>query len=183
MRNRNSIKRVEKTTKGEDKMKTKIKVMYHDKNMPKLEPIGGLGHSCAVDLYTEKEVILNPGDFAVISLGVSIKIPEGYKVDIRPRSSTFKKYGLIQTNSVGLVDTTYCGPKDIYGLPVFFPINAEHVKKMIANEPIEPLVIPKHSRLCQIEVLKQMEEVVFEEADLSDEKNRGGFGEGTKGKL
>lgn len=79
------------------------KVFYfkHDKDLPDLEFKNGYGNSVAVDLYTAEEISLKDFQFGLISLGVSINIPKGYKADLRMRSSTFKKWGLIQTNAIG----------------------------------------------------------------------------------
>lgn len=183
-----------------------IKVMYHDEEMPDLGHIGGLGHSCAIDLYTAEDIWIEAGESAIISLGVSIKIPDGHKADVRPRSSTFKKFGIIQTNSKGLIDTTYCGPGDIWKMPVHAPVIQEDIYDMMAQcffkiangdikttfrnekecrewlqENTSPRVIhiPKYTRLCQMEIMPQMEPMTITKADLSSEKNRGGFGEGT----
>lgn len=78
-----------------------IKVLYHEKDMEELKFIGGYGNSVAIDLYTAEDVEIEAGQFKLISLGITIDIPNGYKIDIRPRSSTFSKYGLIQTNHLG----------------------------------------------------------------------------------
>lgn len=185
-----------------------IKVMYHDKDMPKLENIGGINHSVAIDLYTAEKVTLDAGEFAIISLGVSIKVPEGHKADVKPRSSTFKKFGIIQPNSPGLIDEVYSGPEDIWKMPVFAPLGKGDMVSMMAdilykvhagdvkttfkdanemkrwiydNVDCRTITIPKHTRLCQMEILPRMEAMEIVETDLSGEKNRGGFGEGTDG--
>lgn len=77
-----------------------IQIIYHDPNMPKLEFIEG--KSDWIDLRTRTGGTFKAGDFALIDLGVSMKLPEGYEAHIAPRSSTFKNYGIIQTNSVGV---------------------------------------------------------------------------------
>nr|DAI42062.1 MAG TPA: deoxyuridine 5'-triphosphate nucleotidohydrolase [Caudoviricetes sp.] len=104
------------------------------------------------------------------------------------RSSTFKKWGLIQANSVGLVDSTYCHEKDVYMLPVFKPLTKEDIKAYVANgnynlDSFSPsrICIPKHTALCQIEIVPCMEEVEFSELTLEEYKeynkvSRGGFG-------
>lgn len=62
---------------------------------------------------------LQPGDFALLNLGVSIKLPEGFEAIMAPRSSTFKNWGIIQTNSIGVIDSSYCGENDIWKMPVY----------------------------------------------------------------
>lgn len=185
-----------------------IKVMYHDKDMPKLKNIGGVNHSVAIDLYTAEDIVISAGEFAMISLGVSIKLPAEHKGDLRPRSSMFKKFGLIQTNSKGLIDETYCGAGDIWKLPVFMPMTQSDIKNAVVDmfwnivsteeerneetrEIIEGILtkdlkfrsvtIPRHTRLCQMEIMPRMEAMKVVETDLTGEDNRGGFGEGTDG--
>lgn len=150
------------------------KVFYfkHDKDLPDLEFKNGYGNSVAVDLYTAEEISLKDFQFGLISLGVSINIPKGYKADLRMRSSTFKKWGLIQTNAVGLIDTNYCGVDDIWKLPVY--------KLPMDNRG--GITIPKGTSICQLEIVKCMDEIEFENVDedkyleMVGEKNRGGFG-------
>jgi dUTP pyrophosphatase len=170
----------EKSATGFREIPIKVEIMYHDSEMPKLTNIGGVDHSCAIDLYTSEDTTLYPGAFAKIPLGISVKIPKGYKADIRPRSSTFSNFGIIQTNSVGLIDTTYCGPDDIWSMPVFKPITMDDVRMSMNGHGDMTTVIPKGTRLCQMEIVKRMPNVDFIESDLSEEVNRGGFGQGTK---
>jgi dUTP pyrophosphatase len=166
----------------------KINYLKHDPTMPDLEFKNGYGNSVAIDLYTKEDIVIEAGEFALIDLGVSIQIPKGYKADLRMRSSTFKKWGLIQTNAIGLLDTTYTGETDIYMLPVFKPLTKEDMKAYIANgnynlDTFSPsrICIPKHTALCQIEIVPCMEEVEFTELTLEEYKeynktSRGGFG-------
>ncbi len=189
----------------------KINVLYHDS--PELDFTGGYGNSCAVDLYTAEDVTICAGEFALIDLGITIDLPKGYKADIRPRSSTFKNYGLFQTNSLGLIDTTYAGVDDKLKLPVFRPISKKDLSDMfqhfilavlagkldgmggmnsveefkkkvqeLTNVDINPITIPKGTRLCQMEILKTMEEVEFVAVKKENwgAINRGGFGSSGK---
>lgn len=75
----------------------KIKVKYHNPYFEKLTIIPN-GDWC--DLRAAERVEMKAGEFRIISLGVSMKLPEGYEAHIVPRSSTFKKWGVIQTNSM-----------------------------------------------------------------------------------
>ena len=181
-----------------------IKVLYHEKDMEKLEFIGGYGHSVAVDLYTAEDVEIEAGEFKLISLGVTLDIPTGYKVDIRPRSSTFSKYGLIQTNHVGLVDSQYSGLQDLIKMPVFSILTQNDVieafkqyskntieaynlpddcteedyNKKLHDFKFRKTFIPKGTRICQMEIMPIMEEFKFVEGDKENWKSdsRGGFG-------
>lgn len=155
----------------------KIQYYKHDKSLPDLEFKNGYGNSVAIDLYTAEDIIIGDFQSALVSLGISMNIPSGYKADIRMRSSTFKKYGLIQTNAIGLIDTTYNGINDIWKLPIYkLPIN--WTGGAFSNR----ITIPKGTALCQLEIVKCMDNMELEPLLLSEykelvgENNRGGFG-------
>lgn len=139
----------------------KIKIRYHDPKMPMLEFYGGTDKSNWIDLRCKDEEILRAGECKLISLGVSMELPEGYEALVIPRSSTFKRYGLLQTNSVGLIDGSYKGDDDIWYMPV------------LATRDVE---IPQYERICQFRIIKRMDAVEFEPVDSLDNTNRGGIG-------
>lgn len=114
-----------------------------------------------VDLYTYEENVLHKGDFKILNLGVAMKLPEGYEAHIAPRSSTFKRWGVIQTNGVGVVDNTYCSNTDIWGMPVY---------------ATRDVTIPKDTRLCQFRLMPVQTPPTFSEVDDLNSKPRGGFG-------
>lgn len=141
-----------------------IQIIYHDPNMPKLEFIEG--KSDWIDLRARIGGTFKAGDFALIDLGVSMKLPEGYEAHIAPRSSTFKNYGIIQTNSVGVIDNSYSGTNDIWKMPCYFTRDT---------------TINQYDRICQFRLIKKMESVQFKETNSLDSINRNGFGStGTK---
>ena len=157
----------------------KINYLKHDPTMPDLEFKNGYGNSVAIDLYTKDDIVIEAGEFALIDLGVSMQIPKGYKVDMRMRSSTFKKYGLIQTNALALIDSTYTGVDDVIKLPVFKPLTKQDIEAYIANgnynlQGFSPsrVAIPKHTALCQIEIVPCMEEIELNELVLEEYKRR-----------
>ena len=135
-----------------------IKIKYHDTELQKNEKIP---QGDWVDLRCAGDVHLNAGDFKIISLGVSMKIPSGYEAHLAPRSSTFKKWGIMQTNSVGVIDESYCGNEDVWGMPVY------------ATRDID---IKKNERICQFRIIEKMPELTFCEVDNMENENRGGFG-------
>ena len=96
-------------------MKT-IRIKYFSNDIERLCYIDG--KSDWIDLRASEEVTLKKGDYALIPLGVAMELPQGYEAHIVPRSSTFKNFGLIQTNSCGVVDCTYCGDEDMWRMPV-----------------------------------------------------------------
>ena len=136
-----------------------IKVKYHVTDMPELHFIGD--KSDWIDLRAAERVEMKAGEFRIISLGISMKLPEGYEAHIAPRSSTFLKYGIIQTNSVGVVDNSYCGDNDIWGMPAL---------------AMRDTVIEKGERICQFRLMKKMETVTFTEVEHLSSQDRGGFG-------
>lgn len=113
-----------------------------------------------IDLRAAKDVELKAGDFALIPLGVAMKLPEDYEAHVVPRSSTFKNWGIIQTNGIGIIDNSYCGATDEWKMPVY---------------ATRDTVIHKNDRVCQFRIMKNQDLVDFVECNLPD-KSRGGFG-------
>jgi dUTP pyrophosphatase len=120
-----------------------------------------------IDLRSMEDMVIQPGEFKLIPLGVAMKLPEGYEAHIAPRSSTFKNYHLIQTNSVGVVDNSYCGPNDMWKMPVLRPFVAEGESTS---------VIKKGDRICQFRIMKKQPPINFVDSTLEDQEDRGGFG-------
>lgn len=116
-----------------------------------------------IDLKANENVVVKAGKMALIPLGVAMKLPERYEAHLAPRSSTFKKFGILQTNSVGVIDNSYSGPNDEWKFPAFNP------------GPVD-LEIHKGERICQFRIVERQPEIEFVEDDLSDQSDRGGFG-------
>ena len=114
-----------------------------------------------IDLFTAEDATLSAMEFKVISLGVCMELPEGYEAHIVPRSSTYKKYGVIQANSVGIVDSDYKGDNDVWGYPVI---------------ALRDTFIPKGTRIAQFRLYKVCEPVEFEVVETLGNADRGGFG-------
>ena len=141
-----------------------IKIKYLNDDITRLEYIDG--KSDWIDLRAAEEVELKAGEFKLIHLGVAMKLPEGYEAHIVPRSSTFKKWGIIQTNHCGIVDNSYCGPNDWWRMPVF---------------ALRDTKIEVNDRICQFRIQKNQPTLVFNEVKEMEANNRGGFGStGTK---
>lgn len=134
-----------------------IDVKYHTD----IEPIEQKEGSDWIDLRAAYDTQLKKGDFKLIDLGVSMKLPQGYEAHLIVRSSTFKNYGLIQTNSMGIIDESYCGDEDVWKLPVY------------ATRDME---IPKNTRICQFRIVKKQPTVAFTAVNSLGEVSRGGFG-------
>lgn len=140
----------------------KILVRYHDdyEGEP-LQKIEKIGVGDWIDLRAAKDVTLHNGDFTIIPLGVSMKLPDGYEAHIVPRSSTFKKWHIMQVNSTGIIDNSYSGDGDVWGMPVL---------------AFHGTTIHKNDRICQFRIVKRMEPVEIVEVDHLDGPDRGGFG-------
>ena len=136
-----------------------IKIKYHTDKIDKLTYVDG--KSDWIDLRAAEDVELKKGDFRLINLGISLKLPEGYEAIIAPRSSTFKNFGIIQTNSIGVIDETYCGNDDVYRYPVY---------------AVRDTRIHVNDRICQFRIQKHQPRIVFDEVESLDEPARGGFG-------
>lgn len=135
-----------------------IKIVYHNKNIGKIEEIVG---GDWYDLRAAETVDMTAGEFKLISLGVSMKLPEGYEAHLAPRSSTFKKWGITQVNSFGVIDNSYSGTNDIWKVPV------------MAHRDT---TIYEGDRICQFRIVKKQPEITFVEVEELDSTDRGGFG-------
>lgn len=134
-----------------------IKVKYHS-DVGEIEkfPVGDW-----IDLRSAETVHMKEGNFRIISLGISMKLPEGYEAHVLPRSSTFRRWGITMVNSTGVIDESFCGNNDIWGFPA------------IAHKDT---TIFKGDRICQFRIMKKMPEVVFETVTNMEDVDRGGFG-------
>lgn len=138
-------------------MKT-ISIRYHNNNIDKIAT-NNVGDW--IDLRAAETVELKAGEFKIISLGVSMKLPDGYEAHIVPRSSTFKKWGILQTNHMGVIDNSYSGDNDIWGMPVL---------------AMRDTVIKENDRICQFRIVKRMNDIQISEVDRLEGVDRGGFG-------
>lgn len=137
--------------------KLSIKIKYHNDILP----LDMYENGDWIDLRAAEDIEMKSGDFRLISLGVSMKLPEGYEAHIVPRSSTYKHWGIIQANHMGVVDNSYCGDNDIW---------------KFAAIAIRDTVIYKNDRICQFRIVKKQPEFEFEEVDYLEDPDRGGFG-------
>lgn len=135
-----------------------IKIKYFDKEIDKVEKIS---KGDLIDLRAAETVEMKKGDFKLIPLGVGMKLPDGYKANMYPRSSTYKNFGIIQANSVGQIDNSYSGDTDEWRFPAIALRNT---------------VIHKNDRICQFEIQKIQPEIEFIEVEHLDEVSRGGIG-------
>lgn len=134
-----------------------IKIKYHTDGIG----IDKLPQGDWIDLKSAEDVYLGVGEFKLLNLGVSMKLPDRYEAHLAPRSSTFKKFGIIQVNGVGVIDNSYSGTNDIWRLPVL---------------ALRDTKIHKGDRICQFRIIKKQPEIKFSVVDELDNESRGGFG-------
>ena len=140
-------------------LEKRIRIKYHSDQIDRLAYIGG--KSDWIDLRAAEEVIMKKGDFRLVDLGVSVQLPPGYEMLIAARSSTFKNYGLIQTNAVGVVDESYCADEDHLKWPCY---------------ATRDTVIHVNDRICQFRILEHQPRITFTEVESLGGEARGGFG-------
>lgn len=136
-----------------------IQIQYLDDTIKKLAYIDG--KSDWIDLRSAVDVELKAGEFKLIHLGIAMKLPEGYEAHVVPRSSTYKNFGIIQTNHCGIIDSSYCGPNDYWYMPAY---------------ALRDTVIHKNDRICQFRIEKNQPKLVFDEVNELSGANRGGIG-------
>lgn len=136
-----------------------VKIKYFTDKIDKIKYIAG--KSDWMDLRCAEDIELKAGDFRLIPLGVGMKLPEGYEAHVVPRSSTFKNFGLIQVNSMGIVDESYCGDNDQW----FWPALATRDVTVHVND-----------RICQFRIMEHQPAFDFVEVEKLGENDRGGFG-------
>ena len=152
----------------------KVKIKYFNEDYPRLEQIS-IGDW--IDLRVDRidrcngkdlnvsNIEYKAGDIIRIGLGVAMELPAGYEALISPRSSTFKHWGVIQTNSTGVIDNSYNGNND------------EWLIEFIA---LKDGKINRFDRVSQFRILENQPAFKFEEVEELKNDNRGGYG--TSGK-
>lgn len=135
-----------------------IKVKYLSDKIDKLKKIE---NGDWIDLRCAEDIVLERGEFRLIPLGIAMQLPKGYEAHIVPRSSTFKNFGIIQTNHMGVVDNSYCGDNDQW----YFPAYAIRSAYILAND-----------RICQFRIVKKQPELNFVEVNNLNNNDRGGIG-------
>jgi len=136
-----------------------IKVKYFSEEIQPLRYVDG--KSDWIDLAAAETVTLSAGEFRLIPLGVAIALPDGYEAHLVPRSSTFKNYGILQTNSIGIVDSSYCGDNDQWRMPVY---------------ATRDVTIEKGARIAQFRIMENQPQLKFLRVAHLEGPDRGGFG-------
>lgn len=114
-----------------------------------------------IDLRAAETVELKAGEYAMIPLGIAMELPAGYEALVAPRSSTFRKYGVILVNSIGIIDESYRGDRDEWNFLAF---------------AARDTIIPKNERICQFRIIEHQPPVTFEIVETLGNPDRGGIG-------
>ena len=137
-------------------MKVYIKYFTED-----VIPVEKISKGDWIDLRAAADVEFRAGEFKLIPLGVGMILPEGYEAHIAPRSSTYKNFGIVQTNSIGVVDNSYCGDEDEWKMAAY---------------ALRDTFIHKNDRICQFRIIEKQPEIEIETVEHLRETSRGGFG-------
>ena len=134
-----------------------IKIKYL-RDIEKIKPI-----ACGdwIDLRAAEATVMKAGEYKLIPLGVAMELPKGYEALVAPRSSTFNKYGILLTNSIGVIDESYKGDGDEWNFLAY---------------AVRDTVIPKNERICQFRIIKHQPTVIFDEVETLGNADRGGIG-------
>lgn len=135
-----------------------LKVRYLAEGLEELRCVPG---SDWVDLRAAEDIVMKAGEFRLIPLGIAVAMPEGYEAHVVPRSSTFKNYGLLQANSMGVVDGSYRGDGDQWRWPAY---------------ATRDVAIEKNTRLCQFRIVENQPPLIFTRVERLEGPDRGGFG-------
>ena len=137
----------------------KVKIKYFSDDIERLKYIDE--KSDMVDLRAAEDIEMKAWDFKLIPLGVAMELPEGFEAHVYPRSSTYKNFGIIQGNSVGVIDNSYNGDNDQWMYPAI---------------AVRDTIIHKNDRICQFRIVRNQPEITFCEVNRLEGKDRGGFG-------
>ena len=144
---------------GEAARKTKrIRIKYL---APDIDPVKEISQGDWIDLRAAEDVHIEKGEYRMIPLGVAMELPVGYEAIVAPRSSTFKHFGILMANSIGVIDESYCGDNDEWHFPAY---------------ATRATFIRKNDRICQFRILRHQDPVIFETVTELGNGDRGGFG-------
>lgn len=114
-----------------------------------------------IDLRAAEDVTMTAGEYKMIPLGVAMELPNGYEALVAPRSSTFKKYGLLLANSIGIIDETYKGDNDEWNFLAYATKNT---------------TVHKNERICQFRIIQHQPLIHLQEVETLGNHDRGGIG-------
>lgn len=138
-------------------MALSIKIKY----LADIEKIKSIEGGDWIDLRVAEDTFILKGEMKLIKLGVAMQLPNGYEALVAPRSSTFKNWGVILANSLGVIDEKYCGDNDEWRFPAY---------------ATQDVLIPKNTRIAQFRIIEHQPDVVFNECETLGNADRGGIG-------
>ena len=135
-----------------------VYIKYFDDELVRIEKIA---KGDWIDLRAAEDIEFKAGEFKVIRLGVGMILPDGYEAHVAPRSSTYKNFGIIQTNSIGIIDNSYCGEQDEWKMAAY---------------ALRDTVIHKNDRICQFRIMEIQPQINFVTVETLGNEDRGGHG-------
>lgn len=138
--------------------RAKIKVKYFD---PTITPLQKISVGDWIDLRSAETVELKAGEYKAIPLGVGMILPDEYEAYVLPRSSTFKNYGIICPNSMGVIDNSYSGDGDEWHFLVY---------------ALRDTKIMKNDRICQFRIVRNQPRLSIRFVKKLKKISRGGIG-------
>ena len=153
-------------------MKVRIKYMQ-----PDTKRLAAIDKGDWIDVYADETKVIYEGEHKLIKLGFAMELPQGYEAHLAPRSSTFKKWGIIVANSFGVIDESYKGDNDEWMLSVYcLQGQNQNISDggMSISKPYS--IIERGDKIAQFRIIEKMPKIEFEEVDSLDNEDRGGFG-------
>lgn len=160
-----------------------IKIKYFEgATKLKINPKGNL-----IDAYSREDIFIPQFEMGLVHLGFAMELPKGKIAKLYPRSSTFKTWGCMLANSVGIIDETFCGDNDEWLAPLVcinpkdvIPVPLEDFDNLLSKNQYGTW-IKKHDKICQFEIVDAMKMPTFIEVETLGNKDRHGIGStGTK---
>jgi dUTP pyrophosphatase len=138
-----------------EKMKIKIKYLRD------IEKIKEIAVGDWIDLRAAVDVEMKAGEYKMIPLGVAMELPKGFEALVAPRSSAFRRYGVLLANSIGIIDESFKGDNDEWNFLAY---------------AVRDTVVPKNERICQFRIIEHQPSVELVEVDTLGNPDRGGIG-------
>jgi dUTP pyrophosphatase len=139
------------------RMEKEIKIKYFND----VQEIEALEVGDWIDLRSAESVDIKAGEYKLIRLGVAMELPEGYEALVAPRSSTFKNYGILLANSLGIIDESYKGDNDEWKF-LAYATRDTHVEK--------------NDRICQFRIIEHQPKIKLTKVESLGNADRGGIG-------
>lgn len=136
---------------------SEIKIKY----LADIVPIKVISNGDWIDLRSAADIEMKAGEYKLIPLGIAMQLPKGYEAIIAPRSSTFKNFGIILANSIGVIDESYCGDNDQWHFPAIALRNTK---------------IKRNDRICQFRIIRHQPAVNLVKAEILGNPDRNGIG-------